>query len=435
MALRANGKIADGTTLIEFFEREEQLKKIGGEEYLAKIVSNSALEPELEEFADILIELQNRRNLVSLAQSVESKALKPNLNETSASIAMDAQKTMSNIITGAAGIKPPVLANTGIKNLVQNFKNRKETGTELFLSTGMQFLDNRLGGGFFAPDLIILAGRPSMGKTTLANQIALNVSRQKSLKNPDRTTSILYQSFEMKEDQLNAKLLTANAYGEFGFQFDSKKIRDGSIDIKHLELMETLAEQSIGAIHIDDRSGLALHELQTAAHSHIRKNGHLDLMIVDYLQIAKFIAAGGWANKSEMIGDFTTGLKNLAKDLDIPILVLSQLSRQVEQRDDKRPQLSDLRESGSIEQDADAVLFVYREEYYVKRSEPKPGTEKHIEWKCDMLRLEHRIDVIAAKQRHGPVGSSDGFIDMKTGFIGDHKPEGATDEEDNNNLL
>ena len=385
------------------------------------MVGNAALGPEVEEFAQMLLELQNRRALIQAAQAMEAAALKPKINQTAAQIAGETQKIMSNVIVGSATFKPPEQAVPGIISMVETMKNRDRKKPP-FLSTGMNFLDKRLGGGLFSPDLVILAGRPSMGKTALANQIALNVSRQPSLKVPELTASVLYHSLEMRAEQLEAKFMTSNSYGEFGKSFDSKKIRNQTVSDADLDMMQYHAEQRIGEIHIDDRGGIALQDVQTAAHSHIRTNGFLDLIIIDYLQICKFISQGGWSNKSEMIGDFTTGVKNLGKQLNIPVLLLSQLSREVEKRDDKRPQLSDLRESGSIEQDADVVIFVFREEYYLKRSEPKEGTDKHAEWKLEMIRVEHDITCIAAKQRHGPIGSDDGYIDLKTGFIGDCKP-------------
>jgi len=421
VSIRDSGAIANDKTLIEFFEREDNLKKIGGEEYLAKMVGNAALGPEVEEFAQMLLELENRRSLIQTAQAMEASALRPKLNETAAQIAGETQKIMSKVIVGSATFTPPVQAVPGIKSMVHNIKNRDRKKPSS-LSTGMDFLDKRLGGGLFPPDLIILAGRPSMGKTTIANQIALNVSRQPSLKVPDRTASVLYHSLEMRAEQLEAKFMTANSYGEYGKRYDSKKIRNQTVSDVDLDTMEYHAEQRIGDIHIDDRGGVALQDVQTAAHSHIRINGFLDLIVIDYLQICKFISQGGWSNKSEMIGDFTTGVKNLGKQLNIPVLLLSQLSREVEKRDDKRPQLSDLRESGSIEQDADVVVFVYREEYYLKRSEPKEGSEKHAEWKLDMIRVEHEVTCIAAKQRHGPIGSDNGYIDLQTGYVGDCSP-------------
>jgi replicative DNA helicase len=273
------------------------------------------------------------------------------------------------------------------------------------LSTGLVDLDNRMGG-LQSSDLIVLAGRPSMGKTALATNIAYNVAKNfKSEMQSDGTEKVLdgaivgFFSLEMSAEQLATRILSEQA------EISSEKIRRGMINEDEFrELVRVSQEMSRIPLYIDQTGGITVAQLSARARKLKRQKG-LGLLIVDYLQLLSGTGRSG-ENRVQEITQITTGLKALAKELAVPIIALSQLSRQVEQREDKRPQLSDLRESGSIEQDADVVMFVFREEYYVERSKPsETKVEELLQWQQQMMAVHGKGEVIIGKQRHGPTGT------------------------------
>jgi replicative DNA helicase len=261
-------------------------------------------------------------------------------------------------------------------------------------------------GGLQKSDLIILAGRPGMGKSSLATNIAYNIARawrgevqadgQIATVNGGRVGLF---SLEMSAEQLATRILSEQTEissskirrGEIT-QADFEVIKDKSIEIQHLPLF------------IDETGGLSIAQLAARARRLKRQRG-LDLLVIDYIQLLQGSTRRSAENRVQEITEITTNLKSLAKELGVPIIALSQLSRQVENRDDKRPQLSDLRESGSIEQDADVVLFIYREEYYLSNKEPRPGTDEHVKWQTEMEAAHGKAEVIIGKQRHGPTGT------------------------------
>jgi replicative DNA helicase len=260
-------------------------------------------------------------------------------------------------------------------------------------------------GGLQSSDLIVLAGRPSMGKTALVTNIAYNIARAyREEKQSDGTMKVLsggkvgFFSLEMSAEQLATRILSEQA------EIASEKIRRGMITEEEFRrLVKVSQEMSTAPLFIDQTGGITIAQLCARARKLKRQHG-LNLIVVDYLQL---LSGGGRGdtNRVQEITEITTGLKALAKELTVPIIALSQLSRQVEQREDKRPQLSDLRESGSIEQDADVVMFVFREEYYVERQKPSEGDPKFLEWQQKMMAVSGRAEVIIGKQRHGPVGT------------------------------
>jgi replicative DNA helicase len=262
-------------------------------------------------------------------------------------------------------------------------------------------------GGLQNSDLVILAGRPGMGKTALATNVAYNIARawsgQVRADGHMQTTNggiVGFFSLEMSAEQLATRIIAEQTgiasstirRGEIQ-ENDFEKIKDMSVELQNLPFF------------IDDTGGLSIAQLAARARRLKRQRG-LDLMVVDYIQLLQGSSHRAQQGRVQEITEITTSLKALAKELDVPILALSQLSRQVESRDDKRPQLSDLRESGSIEQDADVVLFVFREEYYVKNREPRPGTEEHFKWQTEMEQVHGKAEVIIGKQRHGPTGTA-----------------------------
>ena len=271
------------------------------------------------------------------------------------------------------------------------------------VATGMDDLDHKLGG-LQASDLVIIAGRPGMGKTALATNIAFNIARAyRGQTRPDGTMETLdggivgFFSLEMSSEQLATRIIAEQS------GVPSYKIRRGDITENEFhQVTQAMIEMQAIPFYIDQTGGISIAQLTARARRLKRQRG-LDVLVVDYLQLLSG-SKSRQENRVQELTEITTGLKALAKELNVPILGLSQLSRQVEQRDDKRPQLSDLRESGSIEQDADVVMFVYREEYYLKNKEPRPGTDEHMEWMGQMERAHGRAEVIIGKQRHGPTG-------------------------------
>jgi replicative DNA helicase len=281
------------------------------------------------------------------------------------------------------------------------------------IATNFDDLDRMLGG-LHPSDLLILAGRPSMGKTALATNIAFNVARNRMQweqapedgKPETKGGIVAFFSLEMSAEQLATRLLSDAA------EIESDRIRRGKISKPEYErLADKAVELQRLPLHIDETGAIGIAQLQARARRLQRTYG-LDCIVVDYLQLVTSSSRKSDGRVQE-VSEITQGLKALAKDLKVPVIALSQLSRQVETREDKRPQLSDLRESGSIEQDADVVLFVYRESYYLERAEPREGTDEHIAWMRQVDEVRNQAEVIIGKQRHGPIGKVKLFFDSR----------------------
>ena len=269
--------------------------------------------------------------------------------------------------------------------------------------TGLTDLDDRLGG-LHKSDLLIIAGRPSMGKTALATNIAFNAA--KKIQDDGRKSTIAFFSLEMSSEQLSTRILAEQS------RIKSNDIRRGRISEDQFDkFIETSKNISELPLYIDETPAISIAALSNRARRIKRLYG-LDMVVVDYIQLMR--AANFRDGRVQEISEITQGLKALAKELSVPVLALSQLSRAVEQRDDKKPQLSDLRESGSIEQDADVVMFVYREAYYLERKEPQPNTVEHAEWQSKMNDVANRAEIIIGKQRHGPTGNV--FLEFEPEF-------------------
>jgi replicative DNA helicase len=272
------------------------------------------------------------------------------------------------------------------------------------ISTGLRDLDQRLGG-LQASDLVIVAGRPGMGKTALATNIAFNIAKAHTVETDEQGNTktanggmVGFFSLEMSAEQLATRVVAEQS------GIPSYKIRQGRItEDEFYKLTDVAREIERVPLFIDQTGGLSINQVAARARRLKRTKG-LDVLVIDYLQLLSGSSKKG-DNRVQELTEITTSLKALAKELHVPVVALSQLSRQVESRDDKRPQLSDLRESGSIEQDADVVMFVYRDEYYLKNREPKPGTEEHFKWQAEMEQSHGRAEVIIGKQRHGPTGT------------------------------
>ena len=283
------------------------------------------------------------------------------------------------------------------------------------ISTGLNDLDAKLSG-FHNSDLVIVAGRPSMGKTAFAMNFALNACKSLISKNKESETPpcVGFFSLEMSSEQLSSRLLSMYT------KIDSSALRSGKVNDEHYnEIQRAAVEISNLPFLIDDTPALSISAIRTRARK-LKRKFNLGILFIDYLQLIKGSSQSD--NRVLEISEITQGLKAIAKELNIPVIALSQLSRAVEQRDDKRPMLSDLRESGSIEQDADVVMFLYREEYYLSRKEPAPGDAKHAEWQAKLEQVHNVTDIMVAKHRNGPVGNVQVFYDSRYSKITDlHK--------------
>jgi replicative DNA helicase len=406
------GQIATPITLKAFFDNDEGLADIGGSDYLHRLSSSAVSIINAEDYGRTIYDLGLRRDLIRLGEDMVNIAFDPEVEDTAASqIERSEQRLYELAETGQheGGFKP---FNVSLTEAVKNAEAAyKRDGRLSGVATGLIDLDNLLGG-LHRSDLIILAGRPSMGKTALATNIAFHAAksfREEEDENGQRKVVdgavVGFFSLEMSAEQLATRILSEEA------KIRSDYIRRGKLsEDDFVSLVQASQRLSAAPLFIDDTPALSIPGLRTRARRLKRTHG-LSLVVVDYLQLLR--PAHRSDNRVQEISEITQGLKALAKELDVPVLALSQLSRAVEQREDKRPLLSDLRESGSIEQDSDVVMFVYREEYYLERSEPQQRAEESTEkfqqrydrWQDRYERATGLADVLISKQRHGPIGN------------------------------
>ena len=400
------GKLADAIVLKNRFSQDETLVDIGGEQYLAELLLHAPSGAAAPEYAKMIFDLAMRRELIRLGGEITQLATDPDSELDARQQITEAESQLYNLAeVGAVQGGFETFENALVKSIEIASAAYSRDGGLSGMATGLIDLDNMLSG-FHKSDLIILAGRPSMGKTALATNIAFhaayNFKDEKSATGVSKAANgarVGFFSLEMSSDQLATRILAECA------EVSSHKIRSGNITAQEYEIIRDAADDiSSIPLHIDDMGGISIGQLAARARRLKRMVG-LDLLVIDYLQLI----TGGQAmrsstNRVQEVSMITQALKALAKELDIPILALAQLSRQVKARDDKRPQLSDLRESGSIEQDADVVMFVFREEYNLARTEPTEGTEEYMEWERKMDTARGKAEVIVGKQRHGPIG-------------------------------
>ena len=401
------GHLAEPIVLVDRFKNDQAFSDLGGIRYFADLVDRAPPAANANDYARVIYDLAIRRELIRLGGEIARAAVGQGSDDRNARDQIEAAEAqlfeLAERGTSSTGFVPFSEAVTGALTMAEEAFHRD--GGLSGVSTGLTDLDRQIGG-LHKSDLIILAGRPSMGKTALATNIAMNIAKHFAYEpQPDGTRKtvrggvVAFYSLEMSADQLATRLL-ADASGVSG-----DRLRKGEIDVgEFARLKEAAMEISASPLYIDDTGGLSLAKL-TARARRLKRTAGLDCIIVDYLQLVTVGDSSNAQNRVQEVSTITMGLKSLAKELAVPVIALSQLSRQVESRDDKRPQLSDLRESGSIEQDADIVMFVYRESYYVGRAEPREGTEEHLKWQEDMDRLRGTAEVIIGKQRHGPIGT------------------------------
>ncbi len=364
------GMLANPITLKNYFEDEKD--DLNVPEYLVKITKFSTSVRQAIEYSKIIYDMFVRRELIKISEQTIDLAEKGSFN--------------SSLVKFDEAMKQTIeMASAAYKN---------EEGI-VGVPTGLRDLDDKLGG-LHQSDLIIIAGRPSMGKTSLATNIAFNAAQK--LQESGKKSSIAFFSLEMSSEQLSTRIISEQA------RISSNDIRRGRIsDDQFDKFLETSKNISELPLYIDETPAISIAALSNRARR-IKRLFGLDMIVVDYIQLMR----GTTFNKDgrvQEISQITQGLKAIAKELSVPVVALSQLSRQVEQRDDHKPQLADLRESGSIEQDADVVMFVYREGYYLQRKEPREATVEHAEWQAKMNEVAHLAQIIIGKQRHGPIGN------------------------------
>ncbi|WP_421760384.1 replicative DNA helicase [Devosia sp.] len=375
-------------------------------QYLARLAAEATTVLNAGDYGQSIYDLAIRRNLIQIGEEMVQTAYDSDVDATANKQIEEAEKQLFDLAEKGrydGGFQTFSAALTEAIKMAGEAYGRD--GTLSGTSTGMTDLD-RLMGGLQRSDLIILAARPAMGKTALATNIAFHVARTwKGEITPDghrKTTDggqVGFFSLEMSAEQLATRILAEQA------EISSSDIRRGNIhESQFSRLVDTSNLMAQIPLFIDDTGGISVAQLAARARRLKRQKG-LDLLIVDYLQLLSGSSKKSSENRVQELTEITTTLKALAKELEVPIIALSQLSRQVENRDDKHPQLSDLRESGSIEQDADVVLFVYREEYYLKNKEPKEGSPEHLAWQGEMEKVHGKAEVIIGKQRHGPTGT------------------------------
>ena len=427
--LISRGQIADTKTLHGLFDQDPSLASVGGAQYLANLAASVITVINVVDYGQLIHDLYLRRQMITLGEDVVNDAYRQDLDEPATKqIERTEQKLFELAQTGEMDRGFVKLEKSLLVSLHMAEEAYKRDSHVTGVTTGLRDMDRKLGG-FQRSDLVILAGRPSMGKTALATNFAFNAARNAYESGGKEGSAVAFFSLEMSSEQLATRLL-----GEHS-RVPSDKIRRGDIKADDFtKFMEATKLLSRVPLYIDDTPGLTVASLRTRARRLKRIVPQLGMIVIDYLQLLRGSSSNS-DNRVQEVSEITRGLKGLAKELDLPVVALSQLSRAVEARDDKRPQLSDLRESGSIEQDADVVMFVYREEYYHSRAEPSQRqdenedkfNQRYQRWQERGDQVRNIAEVIIAKQRHGPIGTVelqfDGqftrFSDLETRFSED----------------
>ena len=399
------GFLASPVTIKAFLEDDAALKELGGPAYLARMAAAAISSYAAREYARMIREFAMRRELIALGQDISGRAARVTVEEDAAEQIKTAEQTLYRLAEQG-------VAERGFQSFLKAVHDAVRVASAAYerdggmsgIPTGLKDLDLKLGG-LNPSDLVILAGRPSMGKTSLATNMAFNIARdyregtdefgQRKLLGGG---AVGFFSLEMSAEQLATRILSEAA------EVPSEKIRRGDLsESEFRKFVQAAHDLQKCPLYIDDTPALPINQLAARARRLKRTHG-LDVLFVDYLQLLR--GTGKADGRVNEVSEITQGLKAVAKELNIPVVALSQLSRQVENRDDKRPQLSDLRESGSIEQDADVVMFVFREEYYREREKPADhDLEAMAKWQQLMESVHGKAEVIIGKQRHGPIGT------------------------------
>jgi replicative DNA helicase len=427
----AKNSLASPVTLKAFMEDDAGLAELGGPAYLVRLAGAAISSFAVRDYAEMIYDLAIRRELITVGNDIAAKAARIDVDSEPKEQIVDAEQKLYALAEQGQTEQGFQSFLTAVTNAVKvaNAAYQREGGLA-GVSTGLVDMDKKLGG-LHRSDLLILAGRPSMGKTSLATNVAFNIARayKKGITASGEEGAIDggvvgFFSLEMSAEQLATRILSEVA------EIPSNQIRRGNFtESEFRRIVDAAKELEAAPLFIDDTPALPISQLAARARRLKRTHG-LDALFIDYLQLVR--GTGRSENRVNEISEITMGLKAIAKELDIPVIALSQLSRQVENREDKRPQLSDLRESGSIEQDADVVMFVFREEYYKERE--KPGDhelDKMGIWQEEMERLHGKAEVVIGKQRHGPIGTVElSFEGQFTRFGNLIKPWQQTQEDE-----
>ena len=394
--LNNKGMIANPITLKNYFEKDENLKEVGGVEYLVKLTRFSSSSRQAIDYAKVIHEMYVKRELIDISSNISEESFGADDDKTAENIIEEAEQSLFQLAERGNFSQSYMKFNQALDQTIEMATLAMKSDQGLVgVPTGLTDLDEKLGG-LHKSDLVIIAGRPSMGKTALATNIAYYAA--KKIHDNNEKTSVAFFSLEMSSEQLSTRILSEQT------RIQSSDIRRGKATEEQLNrYIEASRDIYDIPLFIDETPAITISALSNRARRMKRLFG-LSLIVVDYIQLMR-TSSNRMDGRVQEISEITQGLKALAKELSVPVLALSQLSRAVEQRDDKIPQLSDLRESGSIEQDADVVMFVYREQYYLERKQPKLGSIEHAEWQSKMNDILGLADIIIGKQRHGPTGN------------------------------
>ena len=390
------GMLANPITLKNYFENEKD--DLNVPDYLVKVTKFSTSSRQAIEYSRIIYDMFVRRELIKISEGTIDSAKLKDLNISGQNIIENSEKLLFDLAEKGSFNSSLVKFDEALKFTIEMATNayKNEEGI-VGVPTGLTSIDDRLGG-LHKSDLIIIAGRPSMGKTALATNIAFNAASK--LQESGKKSTVAFFSLEMSSEQLSTRILAEQS------RIKSNDIRRGKISDEQFDkFIETSKNISELPLYIDETPAISIAAVSNRARR-IKRLFGLEMIVVDYIQLMRG-PTNNANNRVQEISEITQGLKAIAKELSVPVLALSQLSRAVEQRDDHKPLLSDLRESGSIEQDADVVMFVYRAAYYLERKEPQAATVEHAEWQAKMSEIAHLAQIIIAKQRHGPTGNVD----------------------------
>ncbi len=394
--LNNKGMIANPITLKNYFESDTGLSEVGGVDYLVKLTRFSSSIKQAIDYAKIIHEMYVKRELIFISDGISDQAKDNQAEKTGENIIVNAEKSLFDLAERGNFSQTFLKFNQALDQTIEmaTLAMKNDQGI-VGVPTGLTDLDEKLGG-LHRSDLVIIAGRPSMGKTALATNIAYHAA--KNMQENNEKGSVAFFSLEMSSEQLSTRILSEQA------RISSSEIRRGKASEETLNrYIETSRNIYDLPLYIDETPAIAISTLSNRARR-IKRLFGLKLIVVDYIQLMR-TNNNRMDGRVQEISEITQGLKALAKELNVPVVALSQLSRAVEQRDDKIPQLSDLRESGSIEQDADVVIFVYREQYYLEKKEPKQGSIEHAEWQSKMSDIHGLARLIIGKHRHGSTGT------------------------------
>ncbi len=418
------GKVASPVTLKTFLPGDADIGGLTVSQYLARLAAEATTVINAQDYGRTIYDLSVRRALIVIGEDMVNEAYDAPVDFEPAKQIEEAERRLYEVAESGryeGGFQAFAQALTTAVDMAA--KAYQRDGKLSGIATGLHDLDAKMGG-LQHSDLIIVAGRPGMGKTALATNIAYNVAKawQGEVRPDGHITTVNggivgFFSLEMSAEQLATRIIAERT------GIPSSTIRRGGISEQDFEVIRDVSlELQNMKFFVDETGGLSIAQLAARARRLKRQRG-LDMLVIDYIQLLQGSSKRGQENRVQEITEITTNLKALAKELSVPVIALSQLSRQVESRDDKRPQLSDLRESGSIEQDADVVLFVYREEYYLQNKEPRPGTDEHAKWMVEMQMMHGKAEVIIGKQRHGPTGTVQLQFDGSVTRFSDLAPE------------